>query len=291
MKPMLERLVGESVELRMEAAAGGAPIEADRSQLEQVLLNLVVNARDAMPDGGTLTLAVAAGVRFATPGEAERLCVRIDVVDTGVAIDPKVLPHIFEPFFTTKHRSAGAGLGLATCYGIVAQAGGHTGVESERGKGTRFTIHWPEAAGSAGGARAFAAAATAAGRETVLLVEDEAAVRRISARALADRGYRVIAAADGAEALALGEREGPIDLLVTDVVMPHLGGRELAERLLVRNAALRVLFVSGYTPDDALNERIQTGAAAFLPKPYRPDDLLARVREVLDAPVGAERRA
>jgi CheY-like chemotaxis protein len=312
--PMLARLLGEPVRLVVEAPPpppGGGHVTADRGQLEQVLMNLVLNARDAMPDGGTLAVRVEdvdlARASAEHPGVAPGAWVRLAVSDTGVGMDEATQARVFEPFFTTKARGKGTGLGLATVYGIVTQAGGVVRAASAPGAGSTFTLYLPRADVAARAAQAarrltpphLAAVADAptgvapaggapAGGETVLLVEDEHAVRAIARAALTRRGYRVLAAGDAAEALALADAAAePIHLLLTDVVMPGMGGRELAERMVAERPGLRVLFMSGYTEDEVLHRGVSADAMAFLPKPFTPEALAARVREVLDGPAVA----
>jgi CheY-like chemotaxis protein len=251
-------------------------------------MNLAVNARDAMPQGGRLTLATArvdlddaAARRFldARPGPY----VVLEVADTGCGMTDEVRAHLFEPFFTTKEVGRGTGLGLSTTYGIVRQSGGHIEVASAPGRGSTFKVYlpWVEAAAEEDGAPS--PAASPRGLETVLLAEDEEMVRGLIRRALRQAGYTVLEAPNGAEALRLCEQHpGPIHLLVTDVVMPGMSGRALAERAGQLRPALRVLYVSGYTDDAVVRHGVLQAAAAFLQKPFRLDDLLRKVREVLD---------
>ncbi len=293
---MLERLLGEAVDLVTVTAPDLGRIKADPGQIEQMMLNLAVNARDAMPGGGRLFIQTANAT--VTPEEAARAggapgaYVMLEVKDTGVGMDREVQSHLFEPFFTTKGHGKGTGLGLSTVYGIVSQSGGHIRVESEPGKGTTFRVYLPrveDAAPLAAAPRGVEAAgekrderATGASRERILLVEDAARVRAVVREILEMHGYDVIEAQSGADALALAERHtGPIALMVTDVVMPEMSGLELAERLRPRRPDMRVLYMSGYA-DDAI---VRLGAdAALLAKPFPPDALAAKVREILDAP-------
>jgi signal transduction histidine kinase/CheY-like chemotaxis protein len=276
---VLRRLAGDGVRLLLRPAAGLRRIKADPAQLEQVLAQLASNARDAMPGGGELTVVtenvtVAAGTtpEGPPPGEYVRLTVR----DTGVGMDAATLGHIFEPFFTTKEVGGGSGLGLATVYGVVRQCGGHIAAASDPGRGTTFTLHFPAAAAPA------AAPVPGTGR-TVLLVEDEAAIRALARQVLQQQGHLVLEARDGLEALEVYDRHpGPIDLLLTDLVMPHLSGPELARRLLARGAPLRLLFMSGYARDSAVfGEPILGRRPRFLPKPFSLAGLLEAVREAL----------
>ncbi len=297
METMLSRLIGEDISLatRLDATAGC--VRADPAQLEQMIVNLAVNARDAMPLGGRLTLETGfvridegfarqhVGLR---PGPHVRLTVR----DTGVGMDGLIKAHLFEPFFTTKGPGKGTGLGLATVYGIVTQSGGAIRVDSEPGQGATFTIDLPRVDAPAD-LRGDPAIPTAAphGSETVLLVEDEPEVRGLARDILHQQGYTVLEAADGDEALRIGrEHGGPIHLLVTDVVMPQMGGRELADHLKAGRRETKVLYVSGYTDDAILHQGVSETGTAFLPKPFTASDLAHKVREVLDAaPAGGVR--
>jgi len=289
---MLRRLIGEDVEIVTSLGEGVGRIKADPGQVEQVIMNLAVNARDAMPRGGTLSIATAEVVL--EPAEAERIpgaapgrYARLAVADTGCGMDETVRSHLFEPFFTTKEH--GTGLGLATVYGIVQQLGGFVRVETAPGRGTTFEIFFPWA--GAQGARSEAAEEPlrpAAGAETVLVAEDEDLVRDLVCEILRRSGYAVLEARDGHEALAVAERHrGPIHLLLTDVVMPRMSGSDLARRLASRRPEMRVLYMSGYTDDETLRRGVLAGGKAFLQKPFRAAVLAARVREVLDAPHGS----
>jgi PAS domain S-box-containing protein len=290
LKTMLRHLIGEDVALVTILTSAPACIKADRGQLEQVLMNLAVNARDAMPQGGRLTIETK-NVELDGVFAREHIGVQpgshvlLTVSDTGVGIDPDTKAHLFEPFFTTKAPGKGTGLGLATVYGIVTQSGGCISVESERGRGATFRIYLPQVAAPAGPPEAGPSRPQPAqGSETVLLVEDEEAVRSLVGEILQMHGYTVLEARHPGEALLLAERHpDPIHLLVTDVVMPQMGGHELAERLQSARPELRVIYMSGY-PDDAsvLRGVVETGSI-FLPKPFTPDALAQRVREILDA--------
>jgi two-component system, cell cycle sensor histidine kinase and response regulator CckA len=287
LEKMLTRLIGEHIELRSATAPDLWAVEADPGQLEQVVVNLIVNARDAMPEGGTLTIELAnADVTDGADGALPGRYVRIVVSDTGLGLDPGVREHLFEPFFTTKEQGKGTGLGLATTYGIVEQSGGFIRVESEPGRGTRFEVYLPASAETPAESPPVVATEAGGGRETVLLVEDEQIVREVVRQMLERQGYEVLVAADGEEALALaGRYEGRIDVLATDVVMPRMGGGELADRLLPQRPELRVLFMSGYTEDptvwDGLEER-----KAFLQKPFSAGDLGTALRGLLAARTG-----
>ncbi|HEV8266737.1 MAG TPA: ATP-binding protein, partial [Thermoanaerobaculia bacterium] len=280
--PMLRRLIGEDVELTTALADDLAAICADPGQVEQVVMNLVVNARDAMPRGGRLTIATANGE---VDGQVE-LVVR----DTGTGMDAETRMHLFEPFFTTKPVGQGTGLGLATVYGIVRQSGGDISVASDLGHGTTFTVSFPALDGDsgAGALEKPAAAAARGGHETILLVEDEAPLRELNTRILREHGYDVIVANGGESALALAsERTGRIDLLLTDVVMPGLSGSALAQALLEKRPETLVVYTSGYTSDALVRHGVSDATAAFLAKPFTPRALAKRVREVLDAPLSS----
>ena len=279
---MLKRLIGEHLTVIVSSPGRVGRIKADAGQMEQVLFNLAVNARDAMPDGGTLTIST---LDFHDGELAEaRDWVRLVVEDTGTGMTPEVREKIFEPFFTTKAAGKGTGLGLATVYGIVQHSGGRIIVESEPGKGTRFIVDFPriEAASESPG-EAKSAFATGRGTETILLAEDEDSVRSFAVAALVSAGYTVIEGIDGEDALARGlAHDGKIHLLFTDAVMPRLGGRVLSERFLERRPGARVLFTSGYDDDAVMQHGILAGKAAFLQKPYTAVRLLQKIREVLD---------
>jgi PAS domain S-box-containing protein len=287
--PMIARVIGEDTALDLVLCEEAASARVDRAQLEQVIVNLVVNARDAMPEGGTITLATeGVDVTRAASPEGDPLppgpYVRLLVRDTGTGIPPDVLPHVFEPFFTTKGPGRGTGLGLATAYGIVEQHQGRIRVQSETGRGTTFEILLPAAGGSAPAVEQIPGEARG-GPETILLVEDDANVLALAAEALEELGYRVVSARSGDAALrAAKESAAPIHLLLTDMIMPHMGGRELAVRLVASHPEARVLFVSGYTPDSELLAEVDKASVAFLPKPYTVGQLCWKVREVLDAP-------
>jgi len=288
MEEMLRRLIGEHIELVI--ALGDKPVYvwADRGQLEQVLMNLAVNARDAMTDGGLLTVEVDGDARgpVRPDGHArEEAWVSILVRDTGSGMDAATAARIFEPFFTTKEQGKGTGLGLSTVYGVVERSGGVIEVDTAPGKGTAFTVFLPRLEARAGTPPDPATAPSVSGTETVLLVEDEAAVRSVAREALEGHGYRVIEARDGVEALEAARRAtGALDMLVTDMVMPKMGGRELARRLLAERPGLRVLYVSGYTDDDTVC-RGEAADATFLQKPFTMEVFAAKVREILDAEV------
>jgi len=288
---MLRRLIGEDVELVTDLAPDLGLVKVDPHQVDQVILNLVVNARDAMPKGGKLTIRTAnvyLDEQFAKthPEGASGEYVMLSVSDTGCGMDPDTLSRIFEPFFTTKPMGKGTGLGLSTVYGIVRQSGGQIDVESEVGKGSTFRIYLPRVSEPAmERSTANPYGDLPGGTETVLLVEDEDTVRSVVRGVLQSSGYNVLEAASGEEALGVCEgHRGPIHLVVTDVVMPGISGRELAERLAERIPDLRVLYMSGHTDDSVLRHGVMTGGGAFLQKPFSPEVLVRRVRELLDTP-------
>ena len=287
---MLKRLIREDIDLVTVPGPDLWLVTADLGQLEQVIVNLVVNARDAMPQGGKLTLETAntemddAYVRehaYARPGQYAML----SVTDTGVGMDAATRARVFEPFFTTKQPGHGTGLGLATVYGIVKQSGGFIWVYSEPGHGAAFKVYLPRAEAPARpGARPASPAGTVkGGTETILLVEDAAALRAAARQVLERQGYAVIEAADGEAAIGVAAaHSGVIDLLLTDVVMPKLSGRELAERLSAQRPGLRVLFTSGYSDEAVVRHGEIRPGAGYLQKPFTPDGLARKVREVLD---------
>jgi signal transduction histidine kinase/ActR/RegA family two-component response regulator len=290
MESMIRRVLGEDVVLRIVRGRDVGRIKADRGHLEQVILNLIVNARDAMPGGGTViveTASVELDGAYAerhigiAPGPHAMLAVS----DTGVGIDRPTLQRIFEPFFTTKQAGKGTGLGLSTVFGIVRQSGGGIWAYSEVGRGSTFKVYLPRTDEPEGIAAAAATPPeTLRGSETILLAEDQEQVRTVARAILERHGYQVLEARDGSEALGLGEgHPATIDLLVTDVVMPGMTGRELAERLRPLRPGMRVLYVSGYTEETILHQRVVAPGVAFLQKPLVPRTLLAKIREVLDA--------
>jgi two-component system, cell cycle sensor histidine kinase and response regulator CckA len=286
MKDILRQFIGEQIEISICPGARRASIRADRGQIEQVVLNLALNARDAMPSGGRLDIATAnvdppAG--WGTPRSAP--CLLLTVSDTGMGMGPEVRAHIFEPFYTTKDVGQGTGLGLATVHGIVSQSGGRIEVSSAPGRGASFRVYLPCAEVAAVPAEADAAAPQGGGDETVLLVEDDEAVRVLVGEVMRRRGYHVLEAAGGEEAVEMaGRHAGPLHLLITDIVMPGMTGQDLTRRLLEVRPGLRALLISGYS-----GERVDVGAlaapsVAFLQKPFSPGLLAQRVRELLDAP-------
>jgi CheY-like chemotaxis protein len=294
LQDMLRRLIGEDVVLEKRIALQSCTVSADRGQIEQVLLNLVINARDAMPDGGTIVIETQDVVLddeyvSSHPDAGTGQFAALVVSDTGTGISDDARAHIFEPFFTTKEPGKGTGLGLATCYGIATQYGGHIGVYSEAGVGTTMKLYLPCVAEPATAVRPRAPQANLErGTETILLVEDEAQVRAIVARMLAAQGYTVMQAANGEAALELlASATAPIDLLLTDLIMPRMGGRELAERVRALRPQLKVLFTSGYTEDAIVQNRLLDHDIVLLHKPFTRASLAAKVRETLDAPFRA----
>ena len=299
MDKMMTRLIGENIELMTLPEARPASVKADPGQMETVLVNLIVNARDAMPDGGKLMIETQ-NVTASSPADADRsendatsdaaptegegsAFIRISVTDNGGGMPEDVRARVFEPFFTTKASGRGTGLGLSTCYGVVSRLGGRISIRSTEGEGTRVDVFIP----SAGGEIAQTIATTepdaiAVGRESLMLVEDEDAVRTVVAQALRGQGYSVVEAADGQEALAISDELGTenIDLLITDVIMPGISGRELANRFAVRRPDVQVLFVSGYT--DGIEDLVSNdGQFNFFEKPFTPSALSMKVRDVL----------
>ncbi|WP_437835388.1 ATP-binding protein [Sorangium sp. So ce1153] len=292
---LLRPLVGEDVELDVLPGSQIWPIRIDRGQFEQLLMNLAVNARDAMPAGGRLTIETAnTTVR---PDDAERRpeiepgdYVELKVTDTGQGMEDAIQQYVFEPFFTTKEPGKGSGLGLATCHGIVKQHGGHIWFSSASGQGTRFTICFPRVHGAPCEQPARAHAAVVGGTETVLVVEDEAQVRELCVASLRSFGYSVLAARSGKEAVALAAAyPGAIHLLVSDVVLPDARGPEVAAVLARVRAALPVLYASGHTQDSLVPGDLLDGSVHFLSKPYTPTQLAQAVRDVLDAAALARR--
>jgi PAS domain S-box-containing protein len=290
---LLRRLIGEDIKIVSVSEPDLGKVLADPGQIEQVLINLAVNARDAMPGGGTLSITLANARVDADEGQKSGIApgryVRVDVADTGSGMAPEVASRIFEPFFTTKGEGKGTGLGLATVYGIIQQSGGSIQVDSEPGRGTMFRIYLPQSAREEPAAqRQSPTAAAKEGSETILLVEDDNHVRSIVALMLRQCGYVVLDVDGGDRALdIIRAHGGPIDLLLTDVVMPSMNGRVLAERLLALSPKTRVLFMSGYSDDAILRAGVQAAETAFLQKPFSKPALAAKVREVLEVLPGA----
>ncbi len=291
MEMILQRVIGEDIELVIDAAADLGRVRADRGQLQQVIMNLAVNARDAMPRGGRLTIAAAnteldAAYIAVHPGSRAGRFVRLSIADTGTGMDTETLTHLFEPFFTTKGPGAGTGLGLSTVYGIVKQSEGYITVNSMLGRGSTFEIYLPivDDVEAADERAAQAPVVAAGGNELVLLAEDDPTVRTLVVTVLEALGYRVIATEDGEaalEALAAGP-EVP-DILLTDVVMPRMGGRELAIQVEQRLPGVPVLYMSGYADEAVVRHGLLDAEMHFLQKPFLPDVLAVRVRELLDS--------
>jgi PAS domain S-box-containing protein len=298
MENMLRRLIGEDVELATDLSPNLGRVKADPTQLQQVIMNLAVNARDAMPDGGRLcirTAPVELDIEYAkqhvgvTPGDYMML----SVSDTGCGMDKSTQARLFEPFFTTKEVGKGTGLGLPTAHGIVGQSGGHIAVYSELGRGTTFKVYLPSVQESGAPAPTSSATlrAVPSGEETVLLVEDEEVVRDLIRDTLTAQGYRVLTARNGKEALQMAaQAQGPIHLLLTDVVMPELGGPELAQRLVATRPDLQVMFMSGYASDAIGRRGVLDEGISFLEKPFTPSVLGHKVREVLGAAPAAPKQ-
>jgi two-component system cell cycle sensor histidine kinase/response regulator CckA len=306
---MLGRLVGENIRLEVDAAAGILPARFDLSKLQQVMVNMALNARDAMSEGGALILRTGlahfaerdrTGMVRETARENEEGIppgefTFVEIEDTGHGMSEAVLEHLFEPFFTTKEFGKGSGLGLSTAYGIVKQMGGHVQVYSAPGKGARFRVLFPLAAEADAvreAPRKEVQPASAGRNERILLVEDEPMVRKLLAKVLTDNGYQVIEAADGEEALERlpGPGETPLSLAITDIVMDRMGGIELAGRLAGLRPGLDVLFISGYAEDQ--HKLVMEGAERpfFAAKPFRPADFLNLVREILERKTEVARR-
>jgi len=290
MDRMLRRVIGEHIELETVLSPGIGSVKADAGQLEQVIMNLAVNARDAMPEGGRLSIRTSnVDVRRSSrvhtdvrPGSY----VRLTVADTGKGMDAEIMVHLFEPFYTSKETGKGTGLGLSTVYGIVKQSGGEIVVESEPGRGAIFNIYLPritdptQLAPSTAGERP-----VRAGTETILLVEDELGVRQLVHEMLRRLGYKIHEASNGADAVRIfAQHQNAIDLLLTDVIMPQMSGRELAERLKALRPTLKVLYISGYTDDMLAHHGVLESNVYLLQKPFAPDDLAKKLREVLDTP-------
>jgi PAS domain S-box-containing protein len=292
MNQMVHRLISEDIELVTEHADGLGSVKADRGQIQQVILNLAVNARDAMPSGGKLTIFTEnvtietkqnAGPRAdVEPGDY----VLLALGDTGIGMDEEVRAQLFEPFFTTKDKGKGTGLGLSTAYGIVRQSGGHIAVESTLGEGTTFFVYLPRVEGDVEASRLTETAAEqpTTGTETILLVEDDETVRELASEILANNGYTVLEARNGVDALDIYEEQADeIDMLVTDVVMPQMGGKELAEKLAEVAPKLKLLFLSGYTSTAIVQQGILDVDTNFLQKPFTPVEFAGKVRALLDS--------
>lgn len=281
---MLQRVIGEDIELITQLEPQLGKVKADPGQVEQVIMNLAVNARDAMPNGGRLVLRTSNVVLG--PGRVTGpigSCVMIEASDTGGGMDAEIQSHIFEPFFTTKPKGCGTGLGLSTVYGIVKQSGGHVEVHSEPRKGTTFRVYLPRVDAQSQGAEIAGAGVLARGGETILVVEDEDAVRDVACQVLEACGYKTLSARGAEDALGVCDRAaGSIHLMLTDVVMPYINGRELAQQLSARWPKMKVLYMSGYTDDAILRCGLANLEVDFLTKPFSASALAQKVREVLD---------
>jgi CheY-like chemotaxis protein len=283
---MLRRVIGENIELVMSPDEGMPSIFMDPNQLDQIILNLVVNARDAMPEGGILTVA-ASHIQGESSADHIDNCVVLSVTDTGTGMSEEVKTHLFEPFYTTKETGKGTGLGLATCYGIVEQNGGHIDVNSELGQGSTFRVYLPvteEREGSKLDDVSRSMSSSPPGTETILLVEDEPAVRALEATILADQGYLVLEAGDGEEALQVcqANQDQEINLLVTDMVMPRMSGGELITEMSGSRPETKFLVVSGYAESTLERSIVTRGDVRFMQKPFKPMELAEVVREILD---------
>jgi nitrogen-specific signal transduction histidine kinase len=286
---MLRRLIGEDIDIAMKLAPDLGRIQADPGQVEQVIINLAVNARDAMPRGGKLTIETTnvaldddavRGYVDVKPGHYVRLCVS----DTGVGMDRETREHLFEPFFTTKEAGRGTGLGLATVYGIVKQSGGHVWVYSEPGWGTTFKVYFPRFGDVAEPGRpAIEAGPAPGGTETILVVEDDEMIRSLIRDILESTGYRVLVADDPESGMKLIGEEQEIHLLLTDLILPGMSGRELVDKVVELKPDIRVLFMSGYSDEAVARHGILEPGLAFLQKPFSRDALVRKVREVLDS--------
>jgi nitrogen-specific signal transduction histidine kinase len=286
---MLRRLIGEDISMATTLAPALGQVKADAGQIEQVIMNMAVNARDAMPQGGKLSIETAnaeLGADYAMlhPEVKPGRYVMVAISDSGSGMSQETKAHIFEPFFTTKGMGKGTGLGLATVYGIVKQSGGHIEVHTALGQGTTFKIYLPLVEDKASSGMSLHSSKIAPhGTETILLVEDEDAVRAITKLALQSLDYTILEAKNGEEAVRISERHTePIHLLITDVVMPVMGGRQVAERMAACKQGIKVLYLSGYTDDAVLRHGILQADVAFLQKPFTPMSLANKVRAVLD---------
>jgi two-component system, cell cycle sensor histidine kinase and response regulator CckA len=286
---MLRQLIGEHIDLQIICGRGIPPIRADSSQLESALVNLVVNARDAMPRGGRLTIETAVVTLdddycAAHVGVQPGRYARLSVSDTGIGMSPELQTRIFEPFFTTKEAGKGTGLGLATVYGIVKQSGGNIWVYSEEGMGATFKVYLPvDSTEHTADQRCEAVRGQwSKGTETVLLVEDAPMIRRLAREVLARAGYTVMEAGDANQASQVATKEARIDVLLTDVIMPGPSGIELADQLKAAHRNLRVLFMSGYTDNAIVRNGLLGNSATFLQKPFTPEELLRKLRSVID---------
>ncbi len=293
--PMLRRLIGEDITLHVALAPDTGHVRADVGQIEQVIMNLTVNARDAMPSGGILAIKTAnvmldeAYCRL-HPAAKTGDHVVISVTDTGVGMSPEVLERLFEPFFTTKGPGKGTGLGLATCHGVIRQSGGHIIVESQQGSGTTVKVLLPrEPEDALAHLELKPTSPATGGAESILLVEDNAMVRELVSSSLSRAGYRIIPAENGPRAIQIAsETPGVIDLIITDVVMPEMNGVQVVEHITAVRPRIKVLYMSGYTEETIIRHGVETHAMAFLAKPFTVDAMLAKIRSILDTPVRAD---
>jgi CheY-like chemotaxis protein len=277
---MLRRLIGEDIELKITSGTGLGAVKADRGQIDQVIMNLAVNARDAMPRGGLLRIETAnvelreedrKNRRYVVPGRY----VMLTVADAGTGMDAEVQSHIFEPFFTTKEMGKGTGLGLATVYGVIKQSGGYIFVESEPGRGAQFKIFLPRVEGSAIELEPAAPSQKTHGSRTILIAEDEAALRKLTRNTLKHLGYAVLGASNGTEAIEIASRcNSHIDLLLTDVVMPGMSGRELAQRLASTRPDMKILYMTGYTDGVIAEHGVLEAGISVLRKPFTHAQLI-----------------
>jgi two-component system, cell cycle sensor histidine kinase and response regulator CckA len=286
--------MGEHIQMVTHCAPNVGNVKADPAQVEQVIMNLVVNARDAMPKGGRLTVETV-NVELDSTYARDHVTVKpgpyvmLAVSDTGIGMSPETVAHIFEPFYTTKESGHGTGLGLSTVYGIVKQSGGYIWVYSEPGKGTTFKVYLPRVEEKVDAKPDMAKApAVRKGSETILLVEDEEAVRELASMILSAKGYLVLPAQSSQEAEHFSAKhDGEIHLLLTDIMMPGVSGRELARRITARHPRTKVLYMSGYTDNVLAQGGVLEDGVSFLQKPFSPAALAQKVRDVLDAPVAA----
>jgi CheY-like chemotaxis protein len=285
---MLSRLIGDNIELVLDLQENGGCVLADPGQIEQVIINLIVNARDAMPDGGRIAISTATVAHHSKgadwiAGVAEGVCERLVIGDSGVGMDKATRDRIFEPFFTTKPLGHGTGLGLSTVHGIVKQSGGELHLSSAPGNGTTFTIYFPQVSIAGAPEPEPMLLRSATGSETILVVEDQPALRELVRKILQQKGYRVLEAPDGEEAVRIAESTArPIQLVITDVVMPGMNARAMAERIRAIWPTVRVLFMSGYHDDDIMLRSLTSAKIEFLQKPFLPYDLAEKVRMVLE---------
>jgi nitrogen-specific signal transduction histidine kinase/ActR/RegA family two-component response regulator len=289
MERLLRRLLGEDIQFHTQLAPDLGRVKADPGQTEQVIMNMAVNARDAMPVGGKLTISTA-NVTVSAPARPEHTIpagayIVLTVTDTGIGMDADTRSRIFEPFFTTKDQGKGTGLGLSTVYGIVKQSGGYISVQSEPGMGASFEIYFPRVNEAVDAAADTSTAQRRRGYETILLVEDEDGVRALTRQILQKHGYTVLETSHGGEALlACENHKDAIHLLLTDVVLSQMSGRELAQRLAQLRPEMKVLYMSGYSEDAILQHGVLGSGTSFLQKPFNTETLITKVREILDAP-------